>query len=754
MHHFHLFGGKRIGETLVSLILTGVMIQPVHSQKNLSARQSLENRHAQIILLHYLDGYLCLTPDQYKPIVECLNEEWPMQRNRSIGNLIFNGPDSNDIAILTKRAESFEKILTKSQMAVFDELDELTIQLTDLVFPENDPTREEHKDSAYAPLKSGAHVQIDSLTKSLNLSEKQRARLKIAAKGAIQSILESKNSLLDQAQNNRRLLWSTNENLRILMEGPVFQLEQSPIWQNSLRRALTPKQFDELEQQRLARSKLAIQSAVYSLVIGAQHGRMYLSAEELGELVEFMLSELQKKVLEEQKSGKHFGHFEVVENYFDFPAEELQEILTKKNWRELEGKIDAVRQRRAEVEENAESGDNLGKDNDTNTNPKNGASESGSLSTQYTVALVNVTNSIPSQDSRPDALSPRLESQFQDEETVDAGQKRKSFEEKAKQFSDHCAQAQLLYLLDGYLCLTRDQQDSILEVFEKDWRSSWNIRTSYTALNGIHTFGPTVLAARIKSMRPSLTEAQWSVLKEIDQFALKLSNQIPPADFEKDPDYVDSFEETLKVVAQLQIDQLHRVANLTKPQRNQLQVAAKGAVKSVLKTRRELFSAANGHPNLLWSSPQHLRAVMESPAHQIGRTTIWKKSLQRVLEDEQCQKTQVTHSLREKLAIKSAAFAFVHSFQGSKSKFTSEEHLNLMEMLIAECNRFAQEENDTVFPLGQFEADAFFLDIPNEKYSSILSKDNWEVLSQYLEAKRKRMREADETLELDDSLDE
>ncbi|MDB4778257.1 hypothetical protein OAG68_02250 [bacterium] len=323
------------------------------AQENEDTIGELHGRHGRSICIYFLDGYLCLSPEQSTALDEALKQNWSNDRNNNLAYFIYNGYSLGKTHFDSIEEENLAEILNDVQKMRFDNLATDSLSLTNLLNFRSESLREDG-DPISPNLKAVSELEINRLTELLELSEQQKQRLVIGAKGASQAIINQRIALFEDAGNDVNKLIVKTNSLKILMEPPLYQLTKTKIWEKSVKQALTEKQWETYQTDRLSRHRRSVKAAAFSVV------KSYQNSENEFDLAEYqgMVQLLEKMVASKIESGtwkrESSAYFETFDVFKELEEENFTSILTGEKLTHVITALKAARERTEKA--NAEAG--------------------------------------------------------------------------------------------------------------------------------------------------------------------------------------------------------------------------------------------------------------------------------------------------------------------------------------------------------------------------------------------------------------
>ena len=206
------------------------------------------SRYGQISYLCFLDETLSLTTEQEAAIAKILNDNWYAEWNVDVESLGIDAVDTAHGIFELLRLKDVESILTERQWKVFQNIFSYRIEME--LIDEGEINLEIIRDIANQLME----LRVDELTRSFELSERQRKMLSVARKGAISDLIDQWQRLKEEFQNNPVLMTSDLEAIKYATQSLTRQAVTQKKWQNILKKTLTEKQFAEMQDREVHRA--------------------------------------------------------------------------------------------------------------------------------------------------------------------------------------------------------------------------------------------------------------------------------------------------------------------------------------------------------------------------------------------------------------------------------------------------------------------------------------------------------------------
>jgi hypothetical protein len=181
---------------------------------------------------------------------------------------------------------------------------------------------------------------------------------------------------------------------------------------------------------------------------------------------------------------------------------------------------------------------------------------------------------------------------------------------------------------------------------------------------------------------------------------------------------------------QLQIDEVHRVCELTEAQKQKLTLAGKGDAKRFfeeVEVAREKFRAVQNDPNAFNGIWQDIQPLQQKLSHGIfGDKSFFAKTLQKTLTAEQTDKYQANLDERRQYRYRVLVEVHITSLENS-IPLLHEQHRALVKLLLEKTQppqAFGRYDNYVI--LHQLST------LPEQELKAVLNERQWELLERQL----------------------
>lgn len=179
-----------------------------------------------------------------------------------------------------------------------------------------------------------AAVQIDSFALTYDLSDAQRKKLELAARGDVRAFLretERIRKIYEEAKHDQQkvneIVHAIQPIQRVIQKGMVF--DDDSLLHKTLKNTLTGEQAERYEQQQVERRRFAYQAKIEYALVTLESG-VPLRQQQCNQFV--------KLLLEETEPPKSFGrqpHYEVFFLASKIDEEKLKPIFDDAQWRAI-----------------------------------------------------------------------------------------------------------------------------------------------------------------------------------------------------------------------------------------------------------------------------------------------------------------------------------------------------------------------------------------------------------------------------------
>lgn len=290
------------------------------------------DQHGQIAFISFVDETLSLSAEQEMAILKMLGNCWNSSWNEDFAYIAIDGAELGVTEVFELlKSHDIESILTDSQWKVFQNLFEYRIEMRAI----DDGKVEVQKllDVASQLME----LRVEELSRSFQLSERQKKMLAIARKGAMVDLAKQWNAMVEKFEVD---------------EGISNELEILPYSTRSLaRQAISHKKWKSVLQQTFSSEQLAkIQERETHRAARFRDRMMFfvlLSPLASDAEVEISLQQYDslKRILEEEIAVKDSGDFKsFICAFVDIDDSKFEPIYSDRQWEKLEPYLKAFRQ--------------------------------------------------------------------------------------------------------------------------------------------------------------------------------------------------------------------------------------------------------------------------------------------------------------------------------------------------------------------------------------------------------------------------
>jgi hypothetical protein len=240
----------------------------------------IQGRNSRQFIIHYLDSYLCLSSEQANLLDELLEHTWSSDINTDVWLMSHNGfRTGNGGGMITELdKDKLGSFLSEGQLDVINNLGSKSLILMDQLdkpSPDEDPIK--------AMLARTIPLELDRLEGEMELTEKQKMTLRIAAKGAAEKVLSDRKGMRDEHGRGIGSQMADPEVSRMLMEGPAFQLSRTEIWKKTINKTLTDEQLQVYKADQRLRLQRSAECNANGLAFNYHNTGLDLDANEYKE---------------------------------------------------------------------------------------------------------------------------------------------------------------------------------------------------------------------------------------------------------------------------------------------------------------------------------------------------------------------------------------------------------------------------------------------------------------------------------------
>ncbi len=316
----------------------------------------LQCKHGRSVCIYFLDGYLCLSPEQSNALDEALKENWIEDRTKSLTYFIYNDYSAASALFESIEEDKLAEILNDVQKERFDNLANDTLSLSNMLNLIVENLRDDG-DPITPNLRAVSELEVNRLSKLLELNEKQKKRLIIGAKGASQEVVNQRIALFEDAGNDVNQLYEKMISLKILMEPPLYQLTKTKIWKKSIKQALTEKQRETYQNDRLIRHLRSVKAGAFSLVLGYQNSEDEFDLDEYLDMIQLVEKTVASKIESGTLNLETSTYFETCSIFIELEEEDLSNILSGKKLTQVVTALKAARERTEKLDAEADQDD-------------------------------------------------------------------------------------------------------------------------------------------------------------------------------------------------------------------------------------------------------------------------------------------------------------------------------------------------------------------------------------------------------------
>jgi hypothetical protein len=297
---------------------------------------------------------------------------------------------------------------------------------------------------------------------------------------------------------------------------------------------------------------------------------------------------------------------------------------------------------------------------------------------------------------------------------------------------DEVSQETAISFLDSYLCLSRKQCQSMKETLSRAWRSEWNLDVGGMGLNGFAFLEEIVFEVDPAELAETLTAQQKQVYSEINKYATGRARMLMfkngNADYGTLP-----IKEACDGLIDFKIAEYQRDLELEGRQVDFFGIAKKGAVSRVVREWQSLIERLRDDPNWMRTisrDPDVLRAIAVSPLQQCVNRPEWKKTLAKILNEEQLNTIADRERERVEACEMQLANHIVFAFFGKRAKllFTSRQHEELVSLVQANIDlEYGGDLVSAIKGVAQ---------ITDGEFESILTEPQWRCLQPVMNKER------------------
>jgi hypothetical protein len=200
----------------------------------------------------------------------------------------------------------------------------------------------------------------------------------------------------------------------------------------------------------------------------------------------------------------------------------------------------------------------------------------------------------------------------------------------------------------------------------------------------ILSIGVCLVAARTSSAAPDDVEAAAPAVAEANERVFIQEANFDQWVFQARGD-ATATRERIHSTLKLRIDDLHRICNLSEPQKQKLTLAARGDIKRFFEqvdAAREQFRAVQNDPNAfnaIWRDIQPLQQKLASGL--FGETSLFAKTLRKTLTPEQLAKYKANLDERHRYRHKAMVAAALATLENSVP-LRNEQHAALVKLIV------------------------------------------------------------------------
>lgn len=340
------FAQKPILVLLPSLLLLLVTYSGWAQEQDVEA---LKTEQARAVCIYFLDGYLCLNSEQTAALDELIQQHWPEQSVDNLAYFIYNGYTLGRNYFDNLPSEKLAEILDESQKKIFDNLSTDSLSLSNQLNIEgNDWESEEDPITPF--LRVASELEVQRLNQLLDLSDKQKMRLTIVAKGAGKEVVDKRKTLFEGENLNQ--LISKPGIFRYLMEPPLFQLTKTKIWNRSIAQTLDDKQLEIYRSDLRARYHRSLMAASFSFVIGYQDSDAPFDFDEFVALSDLIVNKVKEKIEADDLTLQPSLYFESFDLARNLKEEDFTGVLSGEKLEQIVSILTAIQERDEMNEQN------------------------------------------------------------------------------------------------------------------------------------------------------------------------------------------------------------------------------------------------------------------------------------------------------------------------------------------------------------------------------------------------------------------
>ena len=344
---------------IVIILLAGIT-QVVDAQEKSDELVKIQSQQARSICVYFFDSYLSLTAEQADSVQSLLEESWESDFNQSASYMIYNGMSVADECFEGIDSKKLQNILTPKQYEMFEMLPnqpvDLSGQLNWMGGMDADGVEEDEDatDPIVPLLRTVSEMELDRLEKLLSLDETQKRKLSIAAKGACREIAKRREELRERHGGDLPGLLQIPDNLRVLMEGPLYQLTKSKVWMKSVEKTLAPEQLETFAADQLIKYRRSQNAAAFTIVVGYEDSSKPFTQEEYKGFTDLIKKYLRKEYENETNTPTSSVYFEAFTVLLKIDDEELKSCLSEDSFERVRLILEQARQRAEQYEKNDE----------------------------------------------------------------------------------------------------------------------------------------------------------------------------------------------------------------------------------------------------------------------------------------------------------------------------------------------------------------------------------------------------------------
>lgn len=292
--------------------------------------EELKSQHSRQMVVHFMDGFLCLSKKQHLAMEELLEKNWNKGMQSSSRMLIWVGYDSGDKIFSKLKPADLEDILSLDQIRQFESFRERALgQSEQLSYLRG--LSEVDEDPMKAPLERATQLEIQRLQQLLELNEKQLSMLRVAAKGTMKQALAERQKLQEKLGGGNLDALNGSSWVKTAVEGPAFRIQRLSVWNSTLKKLLTKEQYSIFLEERAFKSMISSRVSSHSIALSYFHNKE-ISLDQYQRFTAL----IEAGIADAQEAGQFKDHcsmsFDVLYVLMDLDDESIIEAVHPEGW--------------------------------------------------------------------------------------------------------------------------------------------------------------------------------------------------------------------------------------------------------------------------------------------------------------------------------------------------------------------------------------------------------------------------------------